>query len=53
METYFYTCRKCSFINVIPAYWVSFSPEEEMQLKHVDPDNKEDCINEVLKIIND
>ncbi len=48
MENYFYKCNVCSFVHLVPAYWVSFSPEKEMDFLHVNPETQKDCENHVL-----
>ncbi len=51
METYFYKCPLCGFMHFIPAYWVSFAPEEEMEFEHVDAKSDENCSNVFLKLV--
>ncbi|MCX7923206.1 MAG: hypothetical protein N3B21_14535 [Clostridia bacterium] len=53
MENYFYKCPLCGYVHLIPAYWVSFSPEEEMSLQHVNMETKEFCSSEVLYLVRD
>ncbi len=50
MENYFYECSLCNFVHIVPAYWVSFDPEEEMMFPHICPETKEDCENTILKL---
>lgn len=45
MENYFYNCDKCGFVHLIPAYWVDFRPESEMELIHINLKTGEQCIN--------
>lgn len=48
METYFYKCPVCGFIYQVPDYWVSFSPEDDMDFPHVDLNSGKDCLNTKL-----
>lgn len=43
MDNYFYQCPVCGFVHIIPAYWVSFNPEDEVALPHVNPQTQQDC----------
>lgn len=52
METYYYECPVCGFVHQVPAYWVSFAPEEEMEYQHLCLETKEVCENEILKLKN-
>lgn len=53
MENYFYKCEDCSFVYVVPAYWVSFNPEETMEMLHVHPETQQECVNKVLKLVKE
>lgn len=35
METYMYKCPVCGFTHQVPAYWVSYSPEETYESPHM------------------
>lgn len=50
MEMYVYKCPVCSFVHFVPAYWVSFSPGDEMEMEHIDMETKQDCPCMVLKL---
>ncbi|WHH57280.1 hypothetical protein [Petroclostridium sp. X23] len=43
MENYFYKCPICGFIHIVPAYWVSFNPDDEMTFPHINTDTNEEC----------
>lgn len=51
MENYFYKCPVCGFVHIVPAYWVSFNPEDTMEFPHVNPETKEDCIHLILQLV--
>lgn len=48
METYLYKCPICGMTHQVPAYWVSFSPEQAVQFPHMRFDTKEICENTEL-----
>jgi len=48
METYYYICPVCGFVYQVPDYWVSFSPDKEMDFPHVDLKSGKDCKNTKL-----
>ena len=50
MENYFYKCEACGFINLVPAYWVNFSPEKIMEFPHLDMQTREMCPNVSLAL---
>ena len=45
MENYFYKCPVCGFVHLVPAYWESFSPEETLELEHINLKTGEPCSN--------
>lgn len=51
MENYFYKCEKCGFVHIVPAYWVSYNPEEEVALEHMDLKTGETCPVSILKLV--
>ena len=53
MENYFYKCEICGYVHIVPAYWVSFSPEEEMESPHICPETGACCENMVLHLMHD
>lgn len=48
MENYFYKCESCGFVHLIPAYWSSFNPDEELEFAHINRQTGKDCINNKL-----
>lgn len=50
MENYFYKCSHCNYVHIIPAYWVSYSPEQEIEQPHLNPETGEfcECMNMTL-----
>jgi len=53
MENYFYKCSTCGFVHIVPAYWVSYSPESEVELEHMDLKTGDNCPNICLKLLQD
>jgi len=53
METYIYKCPVCGYAHQVPAYWVSFSPEPEMEHEHPDFSKGEMCENRILKLMSE
>lgn len=51
MEMYIYKCKDCGFSHCIPAYWVSFSPESEVEMQHLNFETKEFCPCEKLDYV--
>lgn len=45
MENYNYKCLECGFVHIVPAYWVSFSPDDEMLMPHINMETNEHCKN--------
>ncbi|MBP3887552.1 MAG: hypothetical protein J6F30_07860 [Cellulosilyticum sp.] len=50
MENYFYKCKVCNFVHIVPAYWVSYNPEEVLELEHVDLKTGEDCPCKIIDL---
>ncbi|WP_171903741.1 hypothetical protein [Cellulosilyticum sp. I15G10I2] len=48
MENYFYKCELCGFVHLVPAYWVAFNPDSEVELIHINMKTGEECINSRL-----
>lgn len=53
MENYFYKCPVCGFIHLVPAYWVSYEPAEEITFEHLDIKNSSECSNQTLYLLID
>lgn len=53
MENYFYKCEVCGYVHIVPAYWVSFSPEEVMEVPHICPETGQCCENVNLHLMHD
>ena len=34
MDQYFYKCPVCGYVHIVPGYWVSYDPPEEMEQPH-------------------
>lgn len=51
MELYNYKCPVCGFIHQVPAYWVSFSPEETYEFPHMDTSTGTLCDNPALEFM--
>lgn len=52
MENYYYKCEICGYTHIVPAYWVSYNPEKNMEFPHVNIESKEDCTNSLLVLID-
>lgn len=50
MENYFYKCKVCGYVHIVPAYWVSYSPEERIELEHVQLKTGETCGSHILEL---
>lgn len=50
METYFYKCPVCGFVYQVPAYWVSYDPQPEMEFPHLDLRSDTACECTVLRL---
>lgn len=53
MEMIYYKCPTCGFIYQVPAYWSSYSPEEEMEMIHINLETKETCDVIMLELVKD
>lgn len=53
MENYFYKCRVCGFVHIVPAYWVSYEPEATVELEHIDLKRGENCACHTLDLLQD
>lgn len=53
MEMIFYKCPTCGFPYQVPAYWSEFSPEEELEMQHVNLETKEMCSELMLKLVKE
>jgi hypothetical protein len=51
MELLYYKCPLCGFTYQVPAYWSEFSPDEEIEMEHLDLQIKEICSMQVLKLV--
>jgi rubredoxin len=43
MELIYYKCPLCGFIYQVPQYWMDYSPENEMEMEHINLETKETC----------
>lgn len=50
MEHYIYKCRTCGFVHLVPAYWVSYEPEETVEMEHLDLKAGDLCSSTVLEL---
>lgn len=53
MENYFYKCMLCGFVHIVPGYWVSYNPEGEVELEHIDLKTGDNCPSVVLSLLKD
>lgn len=53
MEMIYYKCSTCGFVHQVPAYWSDYSPEQEMEMEHVDLSTKELCRDRMLRIVEE
>lgn len=53
MECTYYKCSKCGFVYQVPAYWSDFTPEEVMEMPHVNIETKAMCDEHTLKIVEE
>jgi hypothetical protein len=51
VETVYYKCPVCGFMYPVPAYWSDYSPEEEIELEHVNLATKEMCSEKMLGLV--
>ncbi|SET18893.1 hypothetical protein SAMN05660297_01666 [Natronincola peptidivorans] len=50
MEMVFYKCPICGFTHQVPGYWSGFSPEEEIEMQHINLETKEMCSELMLEL---
>lgn len=43
MELVYYQCPICGFVYQVPEYWMDFSPEETLEMPHVQLGAQEAC----------
>lgn len=48
MEVYYYKCPVCGYIHQVPAYWMSYAPEDTTDMPHLNLKTKEVCENTEL-----
>lgn len=53
MDNYFYKCEKCGYVHLIPAYWMNFNPEEDLEQEHMDRSIGEICTEKLLGFIEE
>ena len=53
MENYYYRCEYCGYVHLVPAYWVSYNPEEEIEQEHFDLVHKAICKYTILKLVKE
>lgn len=53
MENYFYKCPVCGYVHLVPAYWVSFSPEEQLEQVHINPKTGQLCEQMNLNLLEE
>lgn len=53
MDNYFYKCEKCGYVHLVPAYWMNFSPEKELEQEHFDKSIREVCIEKQLSLLEE
>lgn len=53
MEMYLYKCPVCGFTHQVPAYWVSFAPEDTYEMPHNNFETKELCECMVLELVKE
>lgn len=53
MELTYYKCPECGFMHQIPGYWSSFSPEDVVELQHVNLATQETCKEHKLELVED
>ncbi len=52
MDNYFYKCETCGFVHLIPAYWVSFHPEQSIDFLHINKETGKECTNSQLFLMD-
>ena len=50
MEVYYYKCPICGFVYQVPAYWVSYSPEQMTEFPHLSLLDGKLCSNVQLEL---
>lgn len=53
MDNYFYKCEKCGYVHLVPAYWMSFQAEREIEQPHLDRINGKECTEKTLQWIQE
>ena len=53
MENYLYKCDVCGYAHIVPAYLMSFSPDEVLEQSHLDVNTGKPCSNEKLRLIEE
>lgn len=53
MDNYFYKCEECGYVHLVPAYWMSFNPEPEIEQEHMDLSTGNECSEKKLKWIQE
>ncbi|NDL68704.1 hypothetical protein [Anaerotalea alkaliphila] len=43
MDLYYYVCPVCGFVHQVPAYWCDFSPEDTMEMEHLNLQTMDIC----------
>ncbi|WP_160722062.1 hypothetical protein [Isachenkonia alkalipeptolytica] len=53
MELTYYKCPECGFMHQVPGYWSGFSPDEVLELQHVNLATQETCSEYILELVED
>ena len=53
MELTYYKCPKCGFMHQVPGYWSGFSPEEVLEMQHVNLATNEICKEYKMELVED
>lgn len=53
MEMLYYKCPECGFMHQVPKYWSGFSPEEVLEMQHVNLATQEICTESKLELVED
>jgi hypothetical protein len=51
MDCIYYKCSTCGFVHQVPSYWSGHSPEDSIEMQHVDLKTKEMCEDITLRLI--
>lgn len=43
LELTYYKCPLCGFVYQVPEYWMDFSPEDTLEMTHINLETKELC----------